>query len=131
MSLLQNLRFTVRMLRKNPALAASAILATALGIGAASAMFSIPDGILLHPLPFPQSDRIVNLWESAPARNIPRMVVAPGNYYDWRTQAQSFATIGAYQQATFNLAAGDNEPERYTGAICDPGFFATLGIAPF
>ena len=130
MSLLQNLKFTVRMLRKNPAVAASAILATALGIGATSAMFSITDGILLHPLPFPQSDRLVNVWESAPERNIPRMVVAPGNYFDWRTQAQSFAAIGAYQQATYNLASGDSEPERYTGAICDPGFFATLRVSP-
>src|SRR3954452_2645639 len=131
MSLLQNLSFTARMLRKNPALALSAILATALGIGATSAMYSITDGILLHPLPFPQSDRLVNLWENAPGRNIPRMVVAPGNYFDWRTQAQSFATIGAYEQATYNLASGDSEPERFTGAICDPGFFATLGVAPF
>ena len=103
MSLSQDLKFTVRMLRRNPALAASAILATALGIGAASAMFSVTDGILLHPLPFPRSDRLVNVWESAPSRNLPRLVVAPGNYYDWRVQTRSFSAIGAYQQATFNL----------------------------
>ena len=68
MSLLQDLKFTVRMLRTNPALALSAILATGLGIGATSAMFSVTDGILLHPLPFPQSERLVNVWESAPTR---------------------------------------------------------------
>jgi putative ABC transport system permease protein len=130
MSLLQDLRFTVRMLRRNPALAASAILATALGIGAASAMFSVADGILLHPLPFPQADRLVNVWESASSRNLPRLVVAPGNYYDWRVQTQSFSAIGAYQQATFNLASNDAEPERFTGAICDPGFFAALRVPP-
>jgi putative ABC transport system permease protein len=130
MSLLQNLRFTLRMLRKNPALALSAILATGLGIGATSAMFSVTDGILLHPLPFPQSDRLVNVWESAPTRNLPRLVAAPANYYDWRAQAQSFSAIGAYQQATFNLASHDSEPERFTGAICDPGFFAALNIPP-
>ena len=93
-------------------------------------MFSVTDGILLHPLPFPQSDRLINIWESAPARNLPRLVAAPGNYYDWRVQTKSFSAIGAYQTATFNLASSDSEPERYIGAICDPGFFAVLGIAP-
>src|SRR5260370_18535370 len=130
MSLLQDLKFSARRLRKNPALALSAILATALGIGATTAMFGAADGILLHPLPFRQSDRLVNVWESAPTRNLPRLVAAPGNYYDWRTQNQSFSDIGAYQQATFNLASRDSEPERYLGAICDPGFFEALQVAP-
>jgi putative ABC transport system permease protein len=130
MSLAGNLRFTLRILRRNPALAISAILATGLGIGATSAMFSIADGILLHPLPFPKSDRLVNVWETAAARNIPRMVAAPGNYYDWRVQSRSFSALGAFQQSTFNLATGDAEPERFLGAIADPGFFAALGVAP-
>jgi predicted permease len=130
MSLLQNLKFTARLLRRNPALALSAILATGLGIGATSAMFSVTDAILLHPLPFPQSDRLVNVWESAPSRNLPRLVVAPGNYYDWRAQSQSFSAIGAYQPATFNLASRDSEPQRFPGAICDPGFFAALRVPP-
>jgi putative ABC transport system permease protein len=130
MSLAGNLKFTLRLLRRNPALAASAVLATGLGIGATSAMFSITDGILLHPLPFPKSDQLVNIWETATARNIPRMVAAPGNYYDWRVQAQSFSAIGAFQPATFNLAARDTEPERFLGAIADPGFFAALGVSP-
>ena len=130
MSLLQNLRFTARMLRKNPALALSAIFATGLGIGATSAMFSVTDGILLHPLPFPQSDRLVNLWESAPSRNLPRLVAAPGNYYDWRAQSQTFSAIGAYQLAAFNLVSPGTEPERVIGAVCDPGFFAALRVPP-
>src|SRR3954452_21724510 len=103
MSLARNLTFTARMLRRNPALAASAILATGLGIGATSAMFSITDGILLHPLPFPKSDLLVNVWEPAPTPNLPRLAAARGNYYDWRAQSQSFSAIGAYQAATFNL----------------------------
>src|SRR3954451_18565970 len=111
MSLLQNLSFTARMLRKNPALALSAILATALGIGATSAMFSVTDGILLHPLPFPRSDRLVNVWETAPARNLPKMAAAAGNYFDWQSQARSFSAMGAYQAATFNLGSRDSEPE--------------------
>jgi putative ABC transport system permease protein len=130
MSLAGNLKFTLRMLRRNPALAISAILATGLGIGATSAMFSITDGILLHPLPFPKSDQLVNVWEAAPSRNLPFLVAAPGNYYDWRTQAQSFSAIGAFRQETFNLGVPDSEPERFIGAIADPGFFAVLGVSP-
>src|SRR5260370_42243877 len=103
MSLAGNLKFTVRILRRNPALAISAILATGLGIGATSAMFSLTDGILLHPLPFPKSDRLANVCETAAARNIPRMVAPPGNYYDWRAQSASFSALGAFQPSTFNL----------------------------
>lgn len=57
------------------------------------------------------------------------MVVAPANYYDWRVQNQVFSAIGAYQQNTFNLASATNEPERFLGAICDPGF-GFLGLPP-
>jgi putative ABC transport system permease protein len=67
MSLAGNLKFTLRTLGRNPALAISAILA-GLGIGATSAMFSITDGILLHPLPFPKSNRLVNVWDTAAAQ---------------------------------------------------------------
>ena len=76
MNLFRNLRFGVRTLMRNPALAVSAILAIGLGFGATTAMFSATDGILLHPLPFPQSERLVRIWESTTVRNIPKMVAA-------------------------------------------------------
>ena len=126
----QNLKFAARLLRRNPALAGSAILVTALGIGATSAMFSVADGILLRPLPFPRAERLVNVWESAPGHNLPSLVAAPGNYFDWRAQSRSFRAMGAWQAATFNLASRDSEPERYSGAICDAGFFGVLGVQP-
>jgi putative ABC transport system permease protein len=130
MSLLKDLQFAARTLRKSPGFALSAILALGLGIGANSAMFSVIDGVLLRPLPFPHSERLVNVWESNLKRNLPKMPAPPGNYYDWRAQNQVFSAIGAYQQNTFNLAAADNEPERFIGAICDRGFFTTLQAAP-
>ena len=130
MPLVQNLKFALRMARRSPAVALSAILAAGLGIGATSAMFSIIDGVLLRPLPFPAPEQLVNVWESVPARNLPRFVVAPGNYYDWRAGQHVFSNLGAYQQAAFNLAAPGSEPERFIGATCDTGFFATLGVSP-
>jgi predicted permease len=93
-------------------------------------MFSVIDGVLLRPLPFPQPERIVNVWETNLKRNFPKFPVAPGNYYDWKAQNHVLADIGAYQQNTFNLASNENEPERYLGAICDRGFFAALEISP-
>jgi predicted permease len=130
MTIFQDLRFAFRALRKSPGFALSAILALGLGIGANSAMFSVIDGVLLRPLPFPHSENLVNIWETNFARNIPKMVAPPGNYYDWRAQNHVFSAIGAYRQNTFNLASKDNEPERFIGAICDPGFFATLQVPP-
>ncbi len=130
MILFDDLRFAFRSLLNNPGFALSAILALALGIGSNSAIFSILDAVLLRPLPFPQSERLVNVWESNQTRNIPRMIVAPGNYQDWRAQSHVFSNIGSYQTDTFTLSASTNDPERFSAAICDKGFFDTLRINP-
>ena len=119
-----------RALHRRPAVALCAILAIGLGIGAAATIFSLIDGVLLRPLPLTDPNRLVNIWDRIPARNVPQMVVAPGNYYDIRARAHSFAAMGAYQQATFNLERRDAEPERFLGAICDAGFFTALGASP-
>jgi predicted permease len=125
-----DLHFALRTLRKNPGFTCAAVFALALGIGANSAMFSVIDGVLLRPLPFPQSDRLVNVWETNLKRNFPKFVVAPANYYDWRAQNQVFSALGAYVQNTFNLASMDGEPERYLGASSDRGFFDALQVSP-
>ncbi len=105
MTLLQDFQFAIRTFRKPPGFTLAAVLALALGIGANSAMFSLVDGVLLRPLPFAHSDRLVNVWETNLVRSIPRMVAAPGNYYDWRVQNHVFSAMGAYQQSTFTLAS--------------------------
>jgi predicted permease len=126
---LQDLRFGFRQLRNNPGFAAIAILTLALGIGANSAMFSLIDGVLLKPLPFHQPDRLVNLWEVTPKRNLPPVPPPVGNYLDWRKMNHSLASIAAFTQAAFSLTS-TSEPERYIGALCDEGLFPTLGVAP-
>ena len=130
MTLLDDLRFSLRTLRKNPGFALAAILALMLGIGANSAMFSVIDGVLLRPLPFPHSERLVNVWETMLSRNLPAFPAAPANYYDWKKQNQVFAALGAYQNNTFNLPTSEGVPERYTGVICDRGFFDVLQVQP-
>jgi putative ABC transport system permease protein len=126
----QDVHFAARTLRKNPGFACAAVFALALGIGANSAMFSVIDGVLLRPLPFPNQDRLVNVWETDIERKLPRFIVAPANYYDWRAQNHVFSDLGAFQQTTFNLASTEGEPERYIGANCDRGFFSVLGVSP-
>jgi putative ABC transport system permease protein len=79
----------------------------------------VVDGVLLRPLPLPQSDRLVNVWESNEKRNLPKMVAAPANYYDWRAQNNAFPAIGAYQQNNFNLAAA-SEPEHFPAPPATP-----------
>jgi len=106
------------------------VLTLGIGIGATSAIFALVNGVLLRPLPFPNSDRLVNLWETSPKRNIPKFTVTPANYYDWKVESDVFTSMGAYQQSTFNLDSNEGEPERYIGASCDPGFFTTLQVTP-
>ncbi|HUB81881.1 MAG TPA: ABC transporter permease [Bryobacteraceae bacterium] len=129
--LLQNLRFGLRMVRRSPIVSVSAILAAGLGIGASSAMFSIVDGVLLRPLPFAAPQQLVNVWASLPVRQLPTLVAAPANYYDWREQNHVLSAMGAYQPAAFGVTANGGEPVRYLGAVSDPEFFATLRVKPF
>ena len=128
--MLRDLLFALRTFSRRPGFTLAVVLALGLGIGANSAMFSVINGVLLQPLPFARPEQLVNVWETALKRNLPRFIVAPANYYDWRSQNQVFSTIGAYQQTPFNLGATDVKPERYIGAVCDRGFFDTLGVAP-
>jgi len=130
MELMQDLKFALRTFRKNPGFTFAAVFALGLGMGANSAMFSVIDGVLLRPLPFPHSEQLANVWENNLKRNLPRFPVAPANYYDWRSQNQTFSALGAYQPNTFNLASREGEPERFLGAICDRGFFDVLGVQP-
>jgi predicted permease len=124
------LLLTLRNLRKNPGFAIAAISALGLGIGANSAIFSVINGVLMRPLPYANSERLVNVWETDFARNIPKFGVTSANYTDWRKQNQVFSAMGVYQGSAFTLATTDAEPERYLGAICDRGFFDVLGTAP-
>lgn len=130
MTFVQDLRYALRTLGRNPGFTFAAVFALCLGIGANSAMFSVIDAVLLRPLPFPRSDRLVNIWENELERNIPKLPAAPANFYDWRAQNHVLSDIGAFQQNTFNLASTENEPERFIGASCDRGFFSALQVSP-
>ena len=120
-------RYAVRQLTKSPGFAAVAILTMALGIGATSAMFSVINGVLLRPLPFPDSDALVRVNEIVPQYG--SFSVAPASFLDWRAQSTSFEQIVALTSgdATFNGADG---PERIVSAAVSWDFFDLLRTQP-
>jgi predicted permease len=124
--LIQDLRYAVRSLRRTPGFTVTAILVSALGIGATTAAFSIADHVLLRPLPFRDADRLVKLTENHASIGYPVMEPAPPNYRDWRRMATSFESIEGYGGSAGTLLS-NGEPERVFGAIVAPGAFGLLG----
>ena len=127
--MIQDLRYGVRMLLKNPGFTAVAVLTLVLGIGANTAIFSVVNTVLLRPLPFKEPDRLVRLWESNSPNNLAYFSVAYLTFLDWRNQNQVFSEMGAYREDGFNLFAG-SEPKRISGARVTSDFFSVLGIQP-
>lgn len=126
-TLLRDLRYSLRTLANAPAFAAVAILTLALGIGACTAIFSVVDAILLRPLPFPDQQKIVRVWEQAPDGH--RMNLAEPNFNDFRAQNDTFSALAAYQYGDSTVTGG-SEPVRITWAQVSSGFFPALGAKP-
>jgi predicted permease len=125
----QDLRFGLRMLFKHKGLTAIAVLSLALGIGANTAIFSLVEAVLLRPLPFPEPDRLVMIWEDSSRKGSFRGNPAPGNYSDWRTQNQVFEEVAAFSGTSLNLT-GDGEPEKINAQVVTTNFFSVLGSQP-
>ena len=130
----QDTRYGARMLRKSPGLTSVAVLSLALGMGAISTIFSFVNGIMLRPLPYPHSERLVILDETAFKQGVASMNVSYPNYLDWREQNHSFEDIACYDTGGFAIAgsgsAGSTEPEQLKGAFVNQGLFEILGVAP-
>src|SRR5262245_17683696 len=104
---MNDLKFALRQLLKNPGFTAAAILTLALGIGANTAVFSVINAVILRPLPYPEPERLVTLWERSPERGVEQERVSGPNYLDWRAQNTVFTDLGVspgWQGSTeFNL----------------------------
>jgi len=123
----QDLRYAYRTLRAAPAFSVTAILVTALGVGANTAVFSVADRVLLRPLPYPEPDRLLKVWEAVPGYG--KMELSPANYRDWRAMATSFEELAAYHRKAMNLS-GDKEPQRVEAVRVSSGLLPMLGVAP-
>lgn len=124
---LTDARFALRLLRKSPAFSLTAITVLALGIGATTAIFSVVNAVLLRPLPFPEPDRLVMVWERQPFGR--SNVIQTQNFLDWRARNRSFSQIAAIYGISMNLA-GDGEPVQIPGMRITAGFFEILGTPP-
>src|SRR5262245_57969955 len=128
-SLFNDFRYAVRSIIKRPGFAAIAVITLALGIGANTAIFSTVHALLFNPLPFPQQDRIVAIWDKNPSRGVERNEVAMANYLDWRAQSQSFEHLALERWWSTNLTAGET-PERVQGFLVTANFLDVLGVKP-
>ena len=124
---LSDVRYGFRILIKNPAFSFFALIAMTLGIGAGTAIFSIADAVLIRPLPYPRSERLVTIWETEP-----EVHWAPATFQDfleWRRQNSVFADLSAYELAALTLNGVQN-PQRLLTARVSPELFRELGIPP-
>src|SRR5262249_33052955 len=128
----RDVRFALRQLRRNPVFTAVAILSLGLGVGANTTIFSMVKAMLLAPLPYPESDRIVMVWEDVPRWDIPRNTPAPANFLDWRSQNHVFESMAAFMGGVFGDVAltGAGEPEQIHDAQVSSNFFRVLRVSP-
>jgi predicted permease len=126
-TLFEDVRYGIRMLRNNPGFTAIALLTLTLGIGANTAVFSIVNGVLLNPLPFPDSDKLLVLFESKP--NFKEGSISYPNFLDWQRENHAFTSIAAYRPDSFSLT-GAGAAEQVQGKMVSADFFSLLGVNP-
>ena len=123
----QDIRYAARMLRKNPGFAAVVVITLALGIGANSAIFSFVNAVILNPLPFPDSDRLVVISQTNPEGR--EISVSLLNFQDWQARSRSFEQLGGVCFTTFNLTGVDT-PQHLAGQAVTLNYFSILGVQP-
>src|ERR1700735_4453067 len=122
-NLLQNIRFSLRMLARNPGLTITVLLTVALGIGANTAIFTVDYATLLAPLPFPQPNQLVMVWSSIQGN---RNGVAAGDFADWKQQNTAFSDLNAWSGTSFNIATKD-QPQFLQASLTTPGMLQMEG----
>jgi putative ABC transport system permease protein len=128
-NLLSDTRYAIRNLLRRPAFTLIAVVTLALGIGANTTIFSTINALLLKPLPFPQLDRVVAIWDKVPSRGVMHNEVTFANYLDWQSQTQSFEQLALDRWWSANLT-GIDPPERIQGFLVTANFFDAVGIKP-
>src|SRR5215204_768 len=128
-TLFQDVRYGLRVLAKAPGFTAVAVLAIALGVAANTAIFSVINAVLLEPLPYRESGRLVELWEMNRTRDAHQNVLSPANFIDWKEQTDVFEDAAAFFDSRVNLTGG-GEPEEVVVQYATPNLFPLLGVEP-
>ena len=125
----QDLTFATRQLRRSPAFALVAVLTLGLGIGATTAIFSVVDGVLLRPLPYPQANRLVRFHQVSAQRSR-RDDASPANFLDWRKQNRSFESIASFQYYGHDVRGSSGETISINSWLVSEDYFTVLGVRP-
>lgn len=129
MTLMNDLRLTVRSLMRSPGFATVAVLCLALGIAATASIFTVVRGVLVRPLPYPESDRLVAIYGAMPERQERGINISYHDYHAWRTINRTFTDVGAWTWSTVTISS-DVEAERVESGLVTANLFSTLGVSP-
>ncbi len=127
-TILRDIRYAVRSLLKHPGFLVVSVITLALGIGTNTAIFSVVNAVLLRPLPYRDSERIVTLWQNNVKAGVARNDVSPANFLDWREQSRSFEAMAGVEPFGFSMI-GNGEPEQFRSWLVTSGFFEVLGTS--
>jgi putative ABC transport system permease protein len=125
----QDVRYGLRVMRKSPGFIAIAVVALALGVGANTAIFSVVNAVLLHPIAYDNPDQLVMVWEKSVKRGFGQIPASVPNFLDLRTDNKSLADLGAFTDSNFNLTGGD-QPERVIAVRVTASLLSLIGIKP-
>ena len=125
----RDFRYSLRILQRSPGFTSVAVLTLALGIGANTALFSVIDSVLLHPLPYQDPNSLVMVWESNSQHPNPHNTVSPPNFLDWQTRNTVFSSMAYIFDERDNLT-GNGDPEEVVVQDVSANFFSVLGVAP-
>ncbi len=129
--MLQDLRYALRQIWKSPGFTTIAVLTLALGIGANTAIFSVVNAVLLRPMPYPNADRLLLLWSSAPSQGLPMFGSSPADYRVWRSDNHSFGNMGAFSNSGISMSLEGHAPELLVSSAITANLFPTMGVQPF
>ncbi len=129
-SLWQDVRYAVRSFRRAPGVVALAVITLALGVGANTAVFSVIDGVVLRPLPYPEPERLGQVWLDNPKKGVEQGLTSRENYQDWRTENAVFTDLAAYVGWGSGAESGDGSAETVSGTMVSANFFSVMGVAP-
>ena len=125
-----DIRLALRTIRRNPGFSSVVAITLALGIGATPAVFSIVNGVLLEPLPYPEAAELTFIWQNDRATGTLRESASTSDYYDFRERSRSFQSMAMYSQASISLTREDGEPQRLTAAVVTHDLDDVLGVGP-
>jgi predicted permease len=129
-TLLQDIRFGWRLLRRSPGFTIAAVLALALGVGATTAVFTLLDRVVLRPLPYADPDRLLMVWETNDTKGLPHERLSPVNFMDYRGLSQVFDDAAAWWYPQLNLTEAGRDPMRVSSIETSANFFSVIGVQP-